>query len=216
VDARLDAEEGARKAEEKQREKERERERAIVGRESAWEQKGRREWRGRDEDRAEGGRVNTYVYRGRKTRTASSSGGGEGGGRRNMRSERDRANGWGGLGRVATEEGQAGEEGIAEKRQEGGYSRLHPRGSGPSVSPWQPTLKHPPAVVLPSHRRELRFPMAVIMYPRSREREREREKDFHAAGLFRYTRARREIKARGCMITVVFIFSRNRVCLRVE
>jgi len=42
--------------------------------------------------------VNTYVYRGRKTRTASSSGGGEGGGRRNMRSERDRANGWGGLG----------------------------------------------------------------------------------------------------------------------
>lgn len=61
-----------------------------------------------------------------------------------------------------------GEEGIAEKRQEGGYSRLHPRGSGPSVSPWQPTLKHPPAVALPSHRRELRFPMAVIMYPRSR------------------------------------------------
>lgn len=66
------------------------------------------------------------------------------------------------------EGGKKGEEGIAEKRQEGGYSRLHPRGSGPSVSPWQPTLKHPPAVALPSHRRELRFPMAVIMYPRSR------------------------------------------------
>lgn len=49
-------------------------------------------------------------------------------------------------GRGGQEEG----EGIAEKRQEGGYSRLHPRGSGPSVSPWQPTLKHPPAVALPS------------------------------------------------------------------
>lgn len=68
----------------------------------------------------------------------------------------------------AVEGGKERGEGIAEKRQEGGYSRLHPRGSGPSVSPWQPTLKHPPAVALPSHRRGLRFPMAVIMYPRSR------------------------------------------------
>lgn len=117
------------------------------------------------------GRPSEYVcIRGEKN--ANGESGGNDGGGRNVGREKERERGGKREKAKGREEmvegGKEEEEGIAEKRQEGGYSRLHPRGSGPSVSPWQPTLKHPPAVALPSHRRELRFPMAVIMYPRSR------------------------------------------------